>query len=98
MAISSCSTPPHLMCCEGTPNLAFCVQFESPPGWKWHSVNHNGLADAIRSTFHLSYASKEDFETLQQQWLSLLAVHHPICRTERVPQIWHFVRVDLVWK
>ena len=34
---------------------------------------------------------RKSYETLQQQWLSLLVVQHPICRAERVPQIWHFV-------
>ena len=49
------------------------------------------LIDAVKSSSLLPYVSRDGFETLKQPWLFLLAVQHPICRSERVPQIWHFV-------
>ena len=33
----------------------------------------------------------KDYETLQQQWMSLFATQRPIFWTERTPQIWQFV-------
>ena len=63
------------------------------------------LVDAARSSSHLLYISKEDYGTLQQQWVSLLAAQHPISNAERVPQIGHVTgnlkvnpgKNDLVW-
>ncbi len=63
------------------------------------------LVDAARSSSHLLHTSKEEYGTLQQQWVSLLAAQHPISNAERVPQIGHVTgnlkvdpgRNDLVW-
>ena len=91
MGVSTCSAASHFMCWEGTQNLAFCMQFESPPQQKLHRVNHMGLNDAIRSSSHPPYEYKEDYETLQQQWVCPHVVHHSILCAERVLKIWHFV-------
>ena len=91
MAVSPCSTVSHLMCWEGTPNLGIVVKFESRRWWKWYSATHKWLVNAVKSISHLPYTSKEGYETLKQQWLSLLAMHYHICCAERVPQIWKFV-------
>ena len=47
------------------------------------------LVDAARSSTHLLYTSEEDYGTLQQKWVSLLAAQHPISNAERVPRIGH---------
>ena len=36
------------------------------------------------------YTSKEGYETLKQQWMSLFTAHHHISSAERVPIIWYF--------
>ena len=46
------------------------------------------LSKSCPNPFHIS---KEDYESLQQQWMSLLAVYHPFSGAERVPKIWYFV-------
>ena len=48
-----------------------------------------GLVDAPRSLSHLAVVPKQGFETLQQQWMALLATYHLICHDERVPKIRH---------
>ena len=50
-------------------------------------MNYKGLLDAVRSSSYLPYKPKEGYETLQQQWVSLLAAYHPIPPAERVPHI-----------
>ena len=67
------------------------MKFESKPWREWYGVNHNGLVDAIRRSSHPYHASKEAFEILQQQWMSLLAAQYDISNADGVPQIWHFV-------
>ena len=47
----------------------------------------NALQMLSEAPLHLPYASKEGIEALQKQWVSLLAVQHPICHAERVPPI-----------
>ena len=54
--------------------LAFCVQFESQCWLRWHCVSCKWQRNAARSISHLHYASKEGFETLHKQWLSLFVV------------------------
>ena len=81
----------HLLCWKGTPNLEICVKFESQHRSKWYGATHKWLVNAVKSFSHLPYASKEGYETLKQQWLSLLAVQYHICCAERVPQIWKLV-------
>ena len=41
-------------------------------------MNHRGPLDTVRSFSRLSYASKEDYETLQHQWIPFLVVYYPI--------------------
>ena len=52
------------------------------------------------SEAHLIFANipEEGIGILQQQWVSPIAVHHPISCAESVPNIWYFVynlRVNL---
>ena len=56
-----------------------------------HGMNHKGLVDAVRRSSHPYHASKEAFEILQQQWMSLLSAQYDISNADGVPQIWHFV-------
>ena len=44
-----------------------------------------------RCSSNLPYASNEDYETLQQQWVSIYAVQYHISHAERVAQSWRFV-------
>ena len=73
---SRCSRLSHLPYWEDTNNLAFCVQFEHQRWWKFHGMVtckwHKG---DVRSTSHLSYVSKEGFETLHEQWTTLFTVY-----------------------
>ena len=50
-------------------------------------MTHKGPVDAPRSISHLAVVPKLDVETLQQQWMALLVMHHLICHDERVPEI-----------
>ena len=56
-----------------------------------HGMNHKGLVDAVRRSSHSYHTSKEAFEILQQQWMSLLLAKYGISYADGVPQIWHFV-------
>ena len=58
-------------------------------------MNYKGRLDTIRSSSYLPSRPKEGYETLQQQWVSLLAAYHPIPPAERVPQIRYFQGNDL---
>ena len=87
MAAFPCNTSPYFWCWDSTPNLTFCVQFESQPWQKLHNVNHKWLTDSFRSSSHLHYISKEGYETLHKQWMFFPAAHHPIFPAERVSQI-----------
>ena len=49
-------------------------------------MTHNGPVDTIRSSSLLLCASKEGYETPQQQWMSLLIAYHSISHAKRVPQ------------
>ncbi len=67
------------------------MKVKSKTWQEWHGVSHKGLVDAIRRSSHPYHASKEAFEILQQQWMSLLAAQYDISNADGVPQIWHFV-------
>ena len=41
-----------------------------------------GLVDDVRSAFHLPYISKEGYETLEQQWMSLPTIYHLVSHAE----------------
>ena len=68
-------------------------------------MTHNGPVDTIRSSSLLLCASKEGYETPQQQWMSLLIAYHSISHAKRVPQSGilgtslrvHHSRNDTVW-
>jgi len=45
---------------------------------------------------YLNYASKEYYEPLEQQCLSLLVAKHLISFAERVPTIWPFVCITMI--
>ena len=90
MHVSPYSKASHMLCWDDAPNLIFCIKCE---GCFWQRVRghgHKGLIDAVRSSSNHPYISKEGYEALKQQWMSLTVAHHPICRGERVPEIWYF--------
>ena len=69
---------------ETVPQICiFCTNWELILT-KWHRVSYTGSIDAIRGSSYLSYTSQEEFEPLQQQWMSLLVVPHPISCAESV--------------
>ncbi len=99
--------PQHLISnTERVPKADILLHKNESYFWqKWHSVDHKGLVDAVRSSSNYPYTSKKDHEILKQQWMSLLVAHHPLSHTERVPEIWYiswklmiaFGRNDTVW-
>ena len=94
MDVFTCSTASHFPWSEATPNLAFCVQFESQPWQKFHSVINQWLSDAFWSSSNLPYVSKEGYEPLQQQYnMSLLVAQYPISYAERICKIWHLCAI-----
>ena len=54
-------------------------------------MNHKEPVDDVRNSYHLTYQSKEGYETLQKQWVPFIIAYHPISHAERVPEIWYFV-------
>ena len=58
---------------------------------KYHGLTHKGLVKATRSSSCPTNASKEEYETLQQQWIHLLAVYHCISHDDRVSKVQYFV-------
>ncbi len=49
--------------------------------------DHEVLVDAVQRSSNHPYISKEGYETLKQQWVSLLKAHQqPISRAERVSE------------
>ena len=52
------------------------MQFESLPRQKYHGVDHKRLVDSVRGSSYLPYTSKEAYEILQNQWMTLIAVLH----------------------
>ena len=82
----------HICCAVREPQIwKFVWNLRVNIGWNGTVQHINGWYNTVRSFSHLSYASKEGYETLKQQWLSLLAVQYHICCAERVPQILKFV-------
>ena len=55
-------------------------------------MDHKELVYAPKSYSNLPYTCAEGYETVQQQWMSLLATHHPLFLADRVPKIWYFAR------
>ena len=48
-------------------------------------MDYNELIDDVKGSCYSLHACKEGCETLQQQWMSLLASQHHISHVERVP-------------
>ena len=84
MGIAPYDTPSHCLCLSGTPKCIFCFKFESIFQQNRHSVDHKGIIYAVRFPFNHSYTSKEGYETLKQQWMSLIITHHHISCAEMV--------------
>ena len=78
MNVFSCNTSSYFSCWGGIPNLTFCVQSEIQCWLKLHKTSHKWLTGAFRSSSHLPHTSKEGYGALQHQWMSYLAMHHPI--------------------
>ena len=74
----------------GAQNWIFCVKFESYFWQICHDMDHKVLLFDVWISFNHAYMSKQGYETIKQQWLSLLATQHPISRTEGVPKSWYF--------
>ena len=90
MDVSMHSTASNFLCWEGAQNLIFCMKFGSSFWQKWHGKDLSKLICAIRSSFHFPYTSKEGYQILKQQWMSLLVVHCSTFRAERASNIWYF--------
>ena len=50
-------------------------------------MDHTGIVYSVRSSSSRPYMSKEAYETVKQQWMSLLAAYPDISCVERVPEI-----------
>ena len=105
MDTSPCSTLSHLLCWDGTQNLIFCMKFEITFWQNWSDGNQKRLIYAIGSLSNHSHTSKEGYEILKQQWVSLLAAYHYNLGTWILSKIgyiaWNlglvFGRNDIVW-
>ena len=76
MAVSPHYTASNFLQWEGTSDLTFCLQFESPPQQKWHGMNNKGLADDVKDPSQLPWVCKGDMKHCSSsEWLSL---HHII--------------------
>ena len=91
---------------RGTQSLTLSyMKIESCFQYEWHRVDHKGHVDANRSSSIHPHTSKERYETLKQQCMSLLVAQHPNFCAERVPWGWHFApnlrvicsRNDTMW-
>ena len=80
-----------IYCAERVPNIWYFVWnlrlVVSKKATVW---NGRYFDDTIRSSFNQPYRCNEGFETLNHQWVSLLAAQHPISSAERVRKIWYF--------
>ena len=91
MDVSSYSTAFHFLCWEGAQNLIFSyMKFEISFQKEWHSVEYKAFTDATKRLFNPSHISKQVDDSLNHQWVSLLAAQHPISSAERVRKIWYF--------
>ena len=105
MGVSLCNTASHSLCWEGAQKLKFCMKFVICCWQKWHIKAHWGLIYAITSSFEHSYTSKEDYEAVKLQWMSLLVAQHHTPFAERVRENWNFAwnlrcvvgRNDTLW-
>ena len=87
--------PPHITaspfpCLEETWNLIFCMKCGISFWQKWYGADRQGSVDDIRSSYNHLCTPNEGFETLKQQWMSLLAAQYSIYCAERWLKIWYF--------
>ena len=76
---------------RGYLNLYFVCNLSIDLGGNWHAdTHHMWLEDWAGCSSNLLYASKESFEILHKQWMSLLSVNNLILLTERAPKTWYF--------
>ena len=95
MDVSLCSTASHFLLYKCAQNLTlFCVKhvsreifFSDMP----HCRSEKRGIHTIRSIPNHNYTIRESFETLQQQWMSLIVAQYPISCVERVHDIWYFL-------
>ncbi len=95
----------HILRLRGYPDSVICMQLRVETSGNDTMWNHNGITYALRSSSHPSHTSKEGYEALQQQCMSIIVSQHLISPAERVPQIWYFVctlrvglgRNDMMW-
>ena len=81
-----------LLLAERLPQIwEFLWQLESPPWQKWYDMNYQGILDAVGSSSHPPYTSKEGYEPIHQQWVSLLVAQHPISLLDKVSLILYFM-------
>ena len=67
--------PPISCAVMGAEKQILCITVESCFGQKWHHVDHMGVVYSTKSSVNHHYISKEGYETLKQQWMSLLVAH-----------------------
>ena len=89
----SCRMPLYFSCWEGICVLTFYMKFECYSWQEWNNVDHNELVYAFWTSYNHLKTSKERYETLKQQWISLLAAKHPISNADKVSVIWNCVRI-----
>ena len=53
---------------------------------KLHSIDHNWLVDAVRSSFNHPYISDEYYKTLEQQCMAIIAAQQQVSFEERDTQ------------
>ena len=90
MDLSPHSTASPFPCLEETWNLIFCMKCGISFWQKWYGSDRQGSVDDIRSSYNHLCTPNEGFETLKQQWTSLLAAQYSIYCAERWLKIWYF--------
>ena len=98
MDVLSCNTSSHFPCWQQTlESDIWCANWESTLAQvTWYN---QWVADICLQSFsNLLYTLEKWYGTLQQQWMSYPATHHPIFYAEGGSQFWHFLcnlRVNL---
>ena len=90
MYVLSCNTSSHFPCWQRTlESDIWCANWESTLAQvTWYN---QWVADRCFQSFsNLPYTLEEWYGTLQQQWMSYPATHHPIFYAEGGSQFWHF--------
>ena len=66
------------------PKYGFCMQFESHPQLKWHSLNNKGILYTVKSSSHCIFTSNEGYGPLHRQCIHLRTVYYLISCAMRV--------------